>query len=1047
MNFKSLPFFQKECLILNSLATVISNNRFTNIDLFMQSLSPLDLVSFYTQLRDPTGQGAKEITEILRNFLQNPMSISTLFEVHSSAEDPVIRTIATINIRDYLLIHKATISQQNIQAIRDQIIHCLEKETDSTTILQIIKVISILVNTYKSRWPKLDSFVFNPNYINHLSTILQIMVFLFPIFTNEEIQEKSEYFSALLLTGFQIDNFKINCNTLSFLFSILLRSDDFGQFVAFQEPLLNFFQKVLMSRNIQNLTEFLEPVLNSLWNNIIFLPLEHILDIVVPVLISDAEISFKAPLNSLLSLYLYVSNDQISIENLQQLFTLETNLVVQFYDLCYDDPTLTWLVDCDSMFEDIYMRIPEEAVVEMSTKCSQEIIQNRNDPATRIAAISIIYSAIKLIPENFAPIIQDIFGQIHTFLSDQNEYVQKCASDALAEISHYYCPFITANLPFLVTTVLQFMQATHGQQGIFLLYCIIKNAIECDAIFPSLYPIIMEWITTTPDPAITSYSTMILKSMISMKPKQMNSCAKEIAAASFTLLNNSLQNNFLLFNVLRALSFYYTDVMIECIDEFTPIVLAGIDHPDIGVREKAIKTIYPLVVVCNSKPDFQQILTTFLMKTLEISNLVYDPYDEQSLSLPGTAVKQACRLITLASDYSLLPQILSSVVHVAKLPSMNCLHLASRGFSIISELISRVPGNIEDVTNSTDQMIELLIDNLSNSSKFDFSLIDDMIMAIERITSYCVGILKHKELELIKILTSILIQTMNPYTDAILCQQDLLQPISNLFIELASTTEDNNKEILDAMLPILTSFFEHKCYQYQCFSIQTFAGLISSNSTLLLMTEEMRNQVIQIILNRIAEAIPQVASSAAQFICRICKNEKSISMLEPIVDQVLPILLNRLQSITNLTSENIVLRETLIAAVATIVLSIVEDKSTFPVNETMPIILKCLPIIKLIDFNIDVYCFINEMSDFICPELQIEYIRIYSWVLARPYEHFELMKIPRYLFDGIVKIVTRFLGQMETQEQEQLLGNLLNHDQYKLGAFIANTEMQQNEFC
>ena len=66
----------------------------------MQSLSPLDLVSFYTQLRDPTGQGAKEITEILRNFLQNPESISTLFEVHANAEDSVIRTIATINIRD-----------------------------------------------------------------------------------------------------------------------------------------------------------------------------------------------------------------------------------------------------------------------------------------------------------------------------------------------------------------------------------------------------------------------------------------------------------------------------------------------------------------------------------------------------------------------------------------------------------------------------------------------------------------------------------------------------------------------------------------------------------------------------------------------------------------------------------------------------------------------------------------------------------------------------------------------------------------------------------
>ena len=210
----------------------------------------------------------------------------------------------------------------------------------------------------------------------------------------------------------------------------------------------------------------------------------------------------------------------------------------------------------------------------------------------------------------------------------------------------------------------------------------------------------------------------------------------------------------------------------------------------------------------------------------------------------------------------------------------------------------------------------------------------------------------------------------------------------------------------------------------------------------------MKTQLIQNMLKRIDEAIPNVASAAAKFIYQICINEESLPLLEECVVPAVTSLMARLQSITNLTKENIIMRENIILAIATIGSYILKEQ--FPVAEAMPTILKALPIVKQFKpcYN-EVYKFLNSMSYLVSPELHLEYIRIYAWVFARSHP---LINDPNFrnsifmLLCNMSIVLERFLNAYPPEQQKEIIERSLDQDSYKMSCFAAVLDLIRKTF-
>ncbi|OHT17173.1 hypothetical protein TRFO_41259 [Tritrichomonas foetus] len=1008
----------------------------------MDQISRDSLISLYTRLRDPTGQYVNEVTAKLDEFSSVPQSIQCFFEVISGVDDPVIKSYAVLGVRDYLIKHKDALltgPPQNIAQIRSFIVSTLADEQNPTTRLQIINVISVLIRYFPGEWNELNCFLFTENFLDHLSSILQIMIHLFPTFSNDEIQKHIQYFVALIMAGFQSPDFDNNCTALSFFFLILIKINDTTPFLVFQTPLFELFQKIVSTGNIHMVTQFLEPISIGMNNNIIFFPLDKILPLILPILSSEqSQIEFKYPLNSLLGLYLQIAIDSINLDTLKSIFDLETQLVIQFYDLSTDDFVLSWIFDCLSVFEGIYMRIPEETVVQMSMERFQQLIQ-QNSPQFKLCAIAVLYTAMSLVPSNFSNLIMSLYPQLLNFLEDDDVFVQDFSSEALAEIACYFPDFITSNLSVIVQKVLHFIQVTGDSRGTHLLSEILKYITVSDELLPTLLPIILEWMRS-PEPTMSQDAASIVCSMIAASQTQIPYFVEQITTTIFETLKENVQAHFPVYSVIEALCRYIPDQMELIKDQLVPIIMAGIRINDNSVRAEALQTIEVLPTVIANDPNFNECLMSIFTEVLAIARSPYDPngpIDEQQLTICGIAIFQASVLCYYSEEIATqLPHVLSTVVYVAQMPSTNALSHASNSLRCLSQYISRFGADIDAVTIPTENMISLLIEKLAHSSHYEFSVLCIIISAIGSIIKTCgVEILKQKEIELIHILSDVLTQTMNPYTGALICPDYVLAPISELFIGIAFSTEGNTKEILDELLPILTTFLDHKSYQYQAFSIQTFAELISRNSTMSLMPDEMKAHLIQMMLKRITDAIPHVASAAANFIFQICKNEESVPLLMPCVYEALTALMTRLQSVTQLTTENILMRENILLAIASIGSYVLEDK--FPVAETFPIILSALPIMKQFGNATcnEVYKFLNSMSYVVSEEQKLEYIRIYAWVIARSESQMAQMNIKVFILVNMGSVLKKFLDTFPPDQQQAIIAKVLNNDQYKMKCF------------
>ena len=841
--------------------------------------------------------------------------------------------------------------------------------------------------------------------------------------------------------GFQSQDFKINCDALSLLFMILIKMNDITPFMVFQKPLFELFTKVVQTGDHKLLTQFLEPISVGLNNNILFLPFEQVFQVIISVLVSECSIEFKYPLNTLFGLYLQVIHDSISLENLKSFYDMEIQLVIQFYDLSNDDMVLGWLYDCNNVFEGIFMRIPEESVVEMSMESFQRILQN-DEPRYRLCAVALITTAINMVPQNFSNLVVSLYPQILAFLWDSDCFVQDFTSDSLAGIAQYFPDFITSNIITIVQSVLMFIQSTGDSRGTHLLSSIMEYTLQSDELYPTLMPIVLEW-TTSSESMIAQDACSIIRSMIATSQTQIPYYVEQIAATVFQILHENMESHFHAFVIIEALCRYTSDLMKFHKDQLLPIIMNGIHFPDNTVKLEALKAIETLPQVIMDDPNFSTYIMNISSELIQLATIPYDksgPIDEQQLSVSGLAVYQASIFCFYYNDTSSqLPNVLSAVVYVAQMPSTSSLNYSAMSIQVLANLISSYGADIEAVTNPTEEMIALLINKLADSSRYEFSLLGNIIAAIASIIKMCgEDILKHKEIELIRILSNVLTQTMNPYTGSFICPGDLLVPISDLLTGIAFSTEGNTKEILDEIVPLLTNFLNHKSYQYQVFSMQTFAELTSRNSTLSLLPEKFKTDLIQLIIHRVVEDIPQIASAAARFIYQISKNEESVPLLMPYIENDLSALLNRLNNVTQLTTENILMRENILLAIASIGSYVLEDR--FPVAETMPSILKALPITKQFETCNEIYKFLNSMSYVVNDEQKLEYIRIYAWVIARPEMQMVKMNIKMFILVNMGSVLKKFLDEYPPEQQQAIISQVLNHDEYKMSCFYAGFE-------
>lgn len=999
----------------------------------MEEFNTDSLIALYTQLRDASGKFANEVTDQLKEIIKVPQSIICFFDVITQSTNHIFRIYATLNVRDYLVVHKSDISQESLQNVRKLIIECLVNEKNSTARLQLIAVISILINYFPDDWPELNQFIYTEDYSPFLSSILQIFNIIFKKISDDELESQMEYYMQLVLAGFQSDDFHCNYNAVYFFFSILIKVDDTSQFEVFQDPLFDLLEATIKKQDAKILAKFLELIKVGIYNNIIFLPMEKVFTLILPILNSEIEIDIKNPLNNLIGLYLQFDTKQITTETLEQIFNLEINLAIELYDLSIDDPTLSWINDCISVFEGIYMRISEETVVQMSVTQFKELVDQK-EPKFILSAISALISAISVIPENFDSQIDTIFSQLLNLLDNKDKYIQKFASEALSNIAPDFTDFITNNITEIVNAILFFIKEG-VENGTSLLSAIINSTSITDEIFPSLLPTVLEWIKS-PDPVMKQDATMILYSLIDNSQYQIPKFFEEITADVISLLKDSLENHYLLYIIIKKLCDRIPDLMTGYLSEFIPIITEGINSTDPYVKGQAIQTIEHLTKALPNNTEYQEFMMKIYNELLEIANAqLEDTEDDQIRSISGAAVFQASNLVCYLKKSELLPSILPAVVHIARLPSMNCIYFAAKSFRYLTYLIMYSPIKNDSVTDPTDEMIDILIEKLNESSRYEFDILNEIIKTIaESIRTCGIGILKCKELELFKILSSVLTHTMNPYTGALICPDDILDSISDLFFNLANSTNENiTKDILEALFPILTEFLDHKSYEYQVFSINTFSRVIP------LMADDMKQELIQIMPQRIEEAVPKVASAAAHFIYNISKEERVDQLKENIVP-VLTALMEKLEGVTNLTTDNIFMRENLLLAVSSIGTNVlVKD---FPIEETMPVILKSLPVVKQFRYNKEVYKFLNSKKDQIIQELKPEYIRVYSWFFARPKSQ---LKIYSNVFDPLFlketgNILDEFLNEYSEEEQKEMIENFLDSDEYKLKCFAESFE-------
>jgi hypothetical protein len=211
------------------------------------------------------------------------------------------------------------------------------------------------------------------------------------------------------------------------------------------------------------------------------------------------------------------------------------------------------------------------------------------------------------------------------------------------------------------------------------------------------------------------------------------------------------------------------------------------------------------------------------------------------------------------------------------------------------------------------------------------------------------------------------------------------------------------------------------------FAIDIFAEVFSKKSALNMIDSEFRSELFTLILQTIATGPPSVASSAANFVATLSIHEDGRLLVEENATITLQTLMERLVAVDRLTSINIEMRESLVHATMSLGQHVMG--TAFPTGQVLQPLLIALPIRKHPEFANLVYQFVNSVHQGVPDELQMEFIRIYAWVFARPESQIELLKMSSLALLQSALTLDKALARLENPEE------MLERDEYRLTCF------------
>jgi hypothetical protein len=382
----------------------------------------------------------------------------------------------------------------------------------------------------------------------------------------------------------------------------------------------------------------------------------------------------------------------------------------------------------------------------------------------------------------------------------------------------------------------------------------------------------------------------------------------------------------------------------------------------------------------------------------------------------------------------LLGVALSDVVAVASSAAFVCRGCAARALFCLVDLVAGPPvPDGDEVSGLVDEVVGVLVESVSIAESDDVASMDWVLICLAELVKKCgVEVLGDRHMELLGRLSDMLGVLIDHPIGESISKESLLKPISRILIRLAySTTPAIAEAVIQRLVPVLAELLHHRILSIRCFAIKIFAEIFSKKSILNTIPREFRGEVFELILHSVADGPAPIAAVAANFVATLSLHEDGRPLVEERAADTLQVLMTRLGAIDRLTSANIGLRESLVHAATAIGQQVMTD--TFPLADVLPAVLDCLPIQKRPKFAGLIYEFINAVFADVPQDLHAQYIRIYSWVFARPYSQMGQLKIKSLVLFASTMTLEKALAGF--QSPDDVLKEALENDEYRIACF------------
>lgn len=1001
---------------------------------FCMEISSSDLISLYTMLRNSQCPNVQEITDQINSIYLDPGSIIPLFEIAGNSGDPIIRVYSIIGIRQYIQMHFSKIEPQSLETIKSNMLAILQLESDNLTRSSAVNVVVDLMGALKGEWPELIQYMHTDS--QQPATILMLLSHLCPLMPDADVNNNASYYLELINTIILSDDIELAMDAAKFLFQLVTRVEEKSQFSEFVDPLVQLFNRVSTQEDPKLLQSFTQCVKIGIYSNIIVIPLDRISEIIFEIL-QNNDYSEKYKYTMDILLYLYLDTEYtFEQDQLVRLFELQCNLCIDFYALNDEDPDITWADDVQQIFESIFDRMTEKDVYTLTYDKFASLYNNEN-AEYRFMALLFMATAAKQKHDQFDEMIVQIVPIYIALLRDPDEYVQVMACTGLKQLTKSYPETITLNLDYVVPEIVEYIENACGKQGTQLLSEILSSSISTDSIFDKILPLAFQWINS-PDLVIQKYAINILGSLINQSQMQLPYFYSTILDSIYNLLNDAELKHPDAFVILRTLCIQIPENIIPHADQLVQLFNSYLQIEDNLIRSDTIYALSAFLEAIRGSDNstlVEELYLRFFVQLQQIANSALNDETEidSSKQLAAIAVQAMSRIYFVSDNDEFVQIVLDALLRIFMTKEPTCIHIGCESIDILAWKI----GNLQD-SNRTAQLepiIACLLSILDPSLDFDFDTLSEIINTIAICMKNCgFTILNGREFEFIKLLIMHLDTTINPHTGEFMYKENIIDAVSDALTQVASTTEGNANDIIKYILPILTQYLYHPSHQFKAFAINVFGKLITMNITIKQLPETQKNELIQIIFDLITNGSPAVAKEAAIFVYNAARIEESRPLIEARVEDALTILLQRFSSISVFTNANVMMREGIVSAIASLGYHILNGKFLIP-TETYLEILRTLPITGPMANADDVYKFLNIILKLytLTNEMKYEYIRIYTWIFARPESQLAKMNFKQFVLLGMLHALKQCLE--DYTDKDSLIAEVLDHDEFRIQYF------------